>query len=64
MNNLKKILFYLILIEFIIIDVLFLNKLKIMNENQKILNDKIKELELDYKFLDYNKDELKEYYVK
>lgn len=64
MNNLRKILFYLILIEFVIIDVLFLNKLKIMNKNQKILNDKIKELELDYKFLDYNTDELKEYYVK
>lgn len=64
MNNLKKILFYLILIEFVIIDILFLNKLKIMNENQKILNDKIKELELDYKFLDYNRDELREYYVK
>lgn len=64
MNNLRRILFYLILIEFVIIDVLFLNKLKIMNENQKILNDKIKELELDYKFLDYNTDELKEYYVK
>ena len=64
MNNLKKILFYLILIEFVIIDILFLNKLKIMNENQKILNDKINNLELDYKFLDYNRDELREYYVK